>query len=103
MKIDLRSGYHQLWVRGVDIPKTSFRTKYGHYEFLDLSLCITNALADFMDLMNRMLWNYLHSFVIVFIDDSLVYFRNEGEQMGHLRVVLQVLKEHQLFAKYIKC
>ena len=101
-KIDLRLGYHQLRVRGEDIPKTTFRTRYGHYEFVVMSYSLTNALVAFIDLMNRVFQSYLDLFVIVFIDDILVYSNNEGEQMNHLRVVLQVLKENQLIAKYRK-
>ena len=81
----------------------AFWTRYGHYEFLVMSFGLTNALAAFMDLMNSVSQNYLDSFVIFFIDDILVYSKNEGDHMGHLRVVLQTLKGHQLFAKYIKC
>ena len=103
LKIDLRSGYHQLRVRGEDIPKTSFRTRYGHYEFLVRSFALTNAPAAFMDLMKRVFQNYVDFFVIVFIDDILVFLKNESDHMGHLRVVLQVLKEHQHFSKYSKC
>ena len=76
---------------------------YGNYEFPLMSFGLTNALMTFMDLMNRMFQNYLDSFVIVFIDDILVYSKNDGEHMDHLRVVLQVFKEHQLFAKHSKC
>ncbi|KAH0669442.1 hypothetical protein KY285_023604 [Solanum tuberosum] len=101
-KIDLRSGYHQLRVRGVDIPKTAFRTLYGHYEFVVMSFGLTNAPAAFMDLMNRLFRQYLDSFVIVFIDDILIYSRSEGDHMKHLRIVLQVLKDHQLYAKFSK-
>ena len=92
--IDLRSGYHKLRARGKDIPKMAFRTRYGHYEFLVMSFGLTNAPTTFMDLMNRVFQNYLDSFVIIFIDNILVYSKNEEEHMGHLRVVLQTLKEH---------
>jgi len=101
-KIDLRSGYHQLRVRGVDIPKTSFRTRYGHFEFVVMSFGLTNSPAAFMDLVNRVFRQYLDSFMIVFIDDILIYSRSEGEHMDHLRIVLQVLKDHQLYAKFSK-
>jgi len=101
-KIDLRSGYHQLRVRGVDIPKTSFRTRYGHFEFVVMSFGLTNPPAAFMDLVNRVFRQYLDSFVIVVIDDILIYSRSEGEHMDHLRIVLQVLKDHQLYAKFSK-
>ena len=102
-KIDLRSGYHQLRVRGVDVPKTAFRTRYGHFEFLVMSFGLTNAPAAFMDLMNRVFRNFLDSFVIVFIDDILIYSKSEDDHMNHLRIVLQVLKDHQLYAKFSKC
>ena len=94
-KIDLKSGYHQIRVRWEDIPKMAFRSRYGHYEFLVRSFSLTNAPATFIDLRNRVFQNYLDSFVIVFIDDILVYSKNEDDHMGHLRVVLQTLIEHQ--------
>ncbi|KAH0669077.1 hypothetical protein KY289_023570 [Solanum tuberosum] len=102
-KIDLRSGYHQVKVRECDIPKTAFRTRYRHYEFVVMSFGLTNALAIFMDLMNRIFKPYLDSFVVVFIDDTLIYSHSEEEHMGHLRVVLQRLREEKLYAKYEKC
>ena len=75
-KIDLRSGYHQHRVRGENIPILAFRTRYGHFEFLVMSFGLTNALKTFMDLINMVIQNYLHLFVIVFINDILVYFEN---------------------------
>ncbi|KAH0716653.1 hypothetical protein KY290_012914 [Solanum tuberosum] len=102
-KIDLRPGYHQLRVRGVDVPKTAFQTSYGLFEFLVMSFGLTNAPAAFMDLMNRVFRNILYSFVIVFIDDILIYSKSEDDHMNHLRIVLQALKDHQLYAKFSKC
>ncbi|XP_060202389.1 uncharacterized protein LOC132630808, partial [Lycium barbarum] len=102
-KIDLRSGYHQLKVKDVDIPKTAFRTRYGHFEFLVMSFGLTNAPADFMDLMNRVFKPCLNLFVIVFIDDILVYSRSETDHAEHLRIVLQTLKDRELYVKFSKC
>ncbi|KAG8472702.1 hypothetical protein CXB51_034564 [Gossypium anomalum] len=102
-KIDLRSGYYQLRVRDSDIPKTAFRTRYGHYEFLVMPFELTNAPAVFMDLMNRIFRQYLDRFVVVFIDDILVYSRDETEHAEHLRLVLRILRDKQLYAKFSKC
>ncbi|XP_019244689.1 PREDICTED: uncharacterized protein LOC109224601, partial [Nicotiana attenuata] len=102
-KIDLRSGYHQLNIREPDIPKTAFRTGYGHYEFLVMSFGLTNAPAAFMHLMYSTFRPYLDSFVIVFIDDILVYSRSREDHEQHLRTVLQTLKEKKLYAKFSKC
>ncbi|GJY06114.1 putative reverse transcriptase domain-containing protein [Tanacetum coccineum] len=102
-KIDLRSGYHQLRVREQDIPKTAFRTRYGHYEFQVMPFGLTNAPAVFMDLMNRVCKPYLDKFIIVFIDDILIYSKNEKEHEEHLKAILELLKKEQLYAKFSKC
>ncbi|GJS73420.1 putative reverse transcriptase domain-containing protein [Tanacetum coccineum] len=102
-KIDLRSGYHQLRVRDEDIPKTAFRTRYGHYEFQVMPFGLTNAPAVFMDLMNRVCKPYLDKFIIVFIDDILIYSRNKEEHANHLRIILELLKKEKLYAKFSKC
>ena len=102
-KIDLRSGYHQLRIRRSHIPKTAFVTRYGLYEFTVMSFGLTNAPAYFMYLMNKVFIKYLDKFVVVFIDDILVFSRNEIEHEKHLRMVLQKLREHQLYAKLSKC
>ncbi|XP_019257726.1 PREDICTED: uncharacterized protein LOC109235937 [Nicotiana attenuata] len=101
-KIDLRSGYHQLRIREEDISKTAFRTRYGHYEFLVMSFGLTNALAAFMDLMNRVFKPFLDTFIIVFIEDILVYSKSKDEHVEHLRIALQTLKENELYAKFSK-
>ncbi|GJZ49284.1 putative nucleotidyltransferase, ribonuclease H [Tanacetum coccineum] len=102
-KIDLRSGYHQLKVREEDIPKTAFRTRYGHYEFVVMPFGLTNAPAIFMDLINRVCRSMLDKFVIVFIDDILVYFKSKKEHEAHLREVLKMLQKEKLYAKLSKC
>jgi hypothetical protein len=102
-KIDLRSGYHQLKIRVEDIPKTAFTSRYGLYEFTVMSFGLTNAPVYFMYLMNKVFMEYLDKFVVVFIDDILVFSRSEEEHEEHLRLVLQKLREHQLYAKFRKC
>ncbi|GJU01300.1 putative reverse transcriptase domain-containing protein [Tanacetum coccineum] len=102
-KIDLRSGYHQLRVREEDVPKTAFRTLYGHYKFQVMPFGLTNAPAVFMDLMNSVCKPYLDKFVIVFIDDILIYSRNEKEHEEHLKTILEMLKKEELYAKFFKC
>ncbi|KAL0455690.1 UNVERIFIED_CONTAM: Retrovirus-related Pol polyprotein from transposon [Sesamum latifolium] len=102
-KIDLRSGYWQLRIEEKSIPKTTFRTRYGHYEFVVMPFGLTNAPAAFMSLMNKTLQPFLDLFVIVFIDDILIYSRSQEEHEKHLRAVLQILSEKQLYAKFSKC
>jgi hypothetical protein len=98
--VDLRSGYHQMhW----DIPKTAFSTRYGLYEYLVMSFGLTNAPTHFMYLMNSVFMTKLDKFVVVFIDDILVYLKNEEEHEQHLWVILQRLRDHQLYAKFNKC
>ncbi|KAI3707648.1 hypothetical protein L6452_26275 [Arctium lappa] len=102
-KIDLRSGYHQVKVKEEDIPKTAFRTRYGHYEFLVMPFGLTNAPAVFMDLMNRVCRPFLEKSVIVIIDDILIYSKDEAEHARHLRDVLEILRKEKLYAKFSKC
>ncbi|GJU79398.1 putative reverse transcriptase domain-containing protein, partial [Tanacetum coccineum] len=102
-KIDLKSGYHQLRVHEYDIPKTVFRTRYGHFEFTVMPFGLTNAPAIFMGLMNKVCRPYLDKFVIVFIDDILIYFKTQKEHVEHLRLVLELLKKEKLYANFSKC
>nr|GEZ97690.1 reverse transcriptase [Tanacetum cinerariifolium] len=102
-KINLRSGYHQLRVKEQDVSKTAFHTCYGHYEFLVMPFGLTNAPAVFMDLMNRVFHEYLDKFVIVFIDDIMVYSKTREEHEDHLRIVLEILRQKKLYAKFSKC
>jgi len=99
----LRAGYHQLKIKVEDILKIAFRTRYRHYEFLVMSFGLTNAPANIIDLMNRVFKSFLDHFVIVFIDDILVYSKSKKEHEQHLRLALQTLKEHKLYAKFSKC
>ena len=102
-KIDLRTGNHQLRFRETDIPKTAFRMCYGHFEFTVMPFGLTNAPAAFMDLMHKVFQPYLDQFVVVFVDDILIYSQSEWEHEYHLRIVLQLLRDHQLYAKFSKC
>ena len=102
-KVDVRSGYHQLKIQEKDIPKTAFTTRYWLYEYTIMSFGLTNAPAYFMSMMNKVLMEFLDKFVVVFIDDILVYSKNEEEHKEHLRLVLEKLREHQLYAKFSKC
>ncbi|GJT11130.1 putative reverse transcriptase domain-containing protein [Tanacetum coccineum] len=103
LKIDLRSAYYQLRVREEDISKTAFWTRYGHYEFQVMPFGLTNAPAVFMDLMNRVCKPYLDKFVIVFIDNILIYSKNKKEHEEHLKAILKLLKKEELYAKFSKC
>jgi hypothetical protein len=102
-KIDLRSGYHQLKIRESDIPKTAFRTRYGQYEYTVMCFGLTNAPAYFMCLMNKVFMEYLDKFVVVFIDDILIFSKTEEAHEKHLRMVLEKLRSNQLYAKFSKC
>ncbi|WMV23982.1 hypothetical protein MTR67_017367 [Solanum verrucosum] len=102
-KIDLRSGYHQLKIRPEDIPKTTFRTRYGHYEFLVMSFGLTNVHATFMSLMNGVFKPFRDSFFTLFIDDILFYSKSEEEHADHLRIVWSVLERQKFYAKFSKC
>jgi hypothetical protein len=102
-KIDLRSRYHQMKIRPKDIPKTAFVTRYGQYEFTVVSFGPTNALAYFMNMMNKVFMDKLDKFVVVFIDDILIYSAAAEEHEQHLRVVLEKLRQNQLYAKFSKC
>ena len=103
LKIDLRSGYYQLRIKDLDVPKTTLKTHYGQYEFLVMPFGLTNAPIMFMDLMNQVFQPYLDKFVVVFIDDFLVYSSSYLEHEQHLRQVLVTLREHRLYAKLSKC
>ena len=102
-KIDLLTGYHQLRVRDTDIPKTAFKARYVHFEFTVIPIGLTNALTAFMDLMHRVFQPYLDHFVVVFVDDILIYSQSKWEHEYHLRIVLQLLRDHQLYTKFSKC
>jgi hypothetical protein len=102
-KIDLRSRYHQMKIRPSDIPKTALSTRYGLYEFTVMLFGLTNAPAYFMNLMNKVFMEYLERFVVIFIDDILIYSKSDSDHGEHLRWVLQKLRDNQLYAKYSKC
>jgi hypothetical protein len=102
LKIDLRSGYHQLKIRESNITKTTFRTRYGLYEYTMMSFGLTNAPAYFMYLMNKVFMEYLDKFMVVFIDDILIFSKTEDDHETHLRLVLEKLRTHQLYAKFNK-
>jgi hypothetical protein len=102
-KFDLRLGYHQLRIKEGDIPKTAFQNRFGHYEFIVAPFGLTNAPTIFMSLMNGVFWKYLDHFVHVFLDDILIYSKNEREHEEHLRVVLSCLRENKLYGKLSKC
>ena len=101
--MDLRLGYHQIKIRNGDIPKTAFVTRYGQYEYTVMSFGLTNAPATFSRLMNSVFMEYLDRFVVVYLDDILIYSKNEEEHAVHLRLVLMKLREHRLYAKFSKC
>ena len=102
-KIELRTGYHQLRVRETYIPKTAFRTRYRHFEFRVMPFRLMNAPAAFMDLKHRIFQPYLNQFVVVFVDDILIYSQPEWDHEYHLRILLQLLRDHQLYPKFSKC
>ena len=102
-KVDLRTRYHQLRVKEAYILKTAFTTRYGHFKFILMPFGLTNALEAFMDLMHRVFQPYLDRFVVVFVDDILIYSKSEKDHESHLRIILQILRDHQLYAKFNKC
>jgi hypothetical protein len=102
-KIDLRSGYHQIKIRLSDIPKTAFSTRYGLYEYLVMQFGLTNAPTYFMYLMNSVFMQELDKFVVVFIDDIPIYSKNLEDHRNHLRIVVQRIRDHHLYAKFSKC
>jgi len=102
-KIALHSGYHQLWIKEEDIPYGAFRTQYRHYEFVVTPVRLTNTLAALIDLINQVFKPYLGQLVVVFVDDVLIYSRTQEEYSHHLRTILEVLWENELYAKLKKC
>ena len=101
--MDLRQGYYQVRIKKEDIPKTAFNTRYGHYEWVVMPFGLTNAPIVFMDLMQRVFRPYLDQFVVIFLDDILIYFKSEEDHARHLRLVLQTLKDQKLYTKFSKC
>lgn len=102
-KIDLRSGYHHILVKAGDVQKTAFRSTYGHYKYVVMSFGVTNVPAIFMDHMNRIFRSFLNKFVVVFIDDILIYSRTREKHVEHIRTMLEVLRKKQLYAKLPTC
>jgi hypothetical protein len=102
-KIGLRSGYHYLKIQESDIPKAAFHTRYGLYEYTVMSFGLTNASTYYMYLMNKVFMEYLDKFMVVFIDDILIFLKIEEDHETHLRLVLEKLRTHQLYAKFNKC
>src|SRR3954463_5244653 len=102
-KMDLRLGYHQIKIRNEDIPKRAFTTRYGLYEYTVKSFGLTNAPTTFSRLMNYIFMEYLDKFVVVYLDDIFIYSKNKEEHAEHLRLILEKLREHKLYAKYSKC
>jgi len=102
-KIDLRSGYHQILVKSDDVQKMTFRSRYGHYEYVVMPFGVTNALALFMDFMNRIFRPFLDKFVVVFIDDIFIYSKTQEDHIKHLRTILSILREKKLYVKLSKC
>ena len=102
-KLDLKQGYYQLRILEANVPKIAFNSRYEHFEFAVIPFGLTNAPAAFMDLMHRVFKLYLDQFMVVFIDDILVYFKSREHHERHLRIVLQTLREHKIFTKFNKC
>ena len=101
--IDLHIDCHQLRVMEAGIPKTAFRMQYGHFEFTVMPFGLINAPVAFMDLMHRVLQHYLYQFIVVFVDDILIYSKSREEHESRLRIILQALRDYQLYAKFSKC